>query len=268
MTQMVPMVHMTEELPAIVHDWPQFLAAGVLVLMRVSGLLAFAPIFGSSAIAPRIKAGMAFAITLLLAPTVTVVPGARASLDASAILGELGIGMALGLFLMLLTESLAFAGMLIGMQFSFSLVNLLDPNTMIETPVLGQMLNWLGIMVLIHAGLDRSLLNALLGSFRTVPVGRALLPAGIGVTLAHVAGTVFVSGLQLAAPVMAAALTVEVTIALVGRLSPQLPAMVVSIPLKTIASYVVLIGSLALWPGWIEAHFSRLLGAAEKAVVR
>ena len=198
------MIPLTEQLPAIVHDWPQFLTAGVLVLMRVSGLLAFAPIFGSSAIASRIKAGMAFAITLLLAPTVTVVPGARASLDASAILGELGIGMALGLFLMLLTESLAFAGMLIGMQFSFSLVNLLDPNTMIETPVLGQMLNWLGIMVLLHAGLDRSLLNALIESFRTVPVGRALLPAGIGVTLPHIAGTVFVSGLQLAAPVMAA----------------------------------------------------------------
>jgi flagellar biosynthesis protein FliR len=259
---------MTQELPEIVRDWPQFLTAGVLVLMRVSGLLAFAPIFSSSSIAPRIKAGMAFAITLLLAPTVTVVAGARASLDASAILGELGIGVALGLFLMLLTESLAFAGMLIGMQFSFSLVNLLDPNTMIETPVLGQMLNWLGIMVLVHAGLDRCLLTVLVETFRTVPVGRALLPAGIGVALAQLAGMVFVAGLQLAAPVMAAALTVEVTIALVGRLSPQLPAMVVSIPLKTIASYVVLIGSLALWPGWIEAHFRSLLSAAERAVVR
>ena len=77
---------MTQELPEIVRDWPQFLTAGVLVLMRVSGLLAFAPIFSSSAIAPRIKAGMAFAITLLLAPTVTVAAGARVALDASAIL--------------------------------------------------------------------------------------------------------------------------------------------------------------------------------------
>jgi flagellar biosynthetic protein FliR len=88
------------------------------------------------------------------------------------------------------------------------------------------------------------------------------------VALARLASTVFVAGLELAAPVMAAALTVEVTIALVGRLSPQLPAMVVSIPLKTIASYVVLVGCLALWPGWIERNFAMLLGAAERAVVR
>jgi flagellar biosynthesis protein FliR len=248
----------------ITMDWPHYLTAAVLVLLRVSGLLAFAPIFSSTAIAPRIKAGLAIAMTVLLTPPVAAIAGARLTLDTRAILGELGVGITFGLFLLLLTESLAFAGMLIGMQFSFSLVNLLDPNTMIETPVLGQMLNWLGILVLLHAGLDRSLLGVLVHTFRTVPVGQAVLEARTGVALAGMVGTVFIAGLQLAAPVMAAALAVEVTIALVGRLSPQLPAMVVSIPLKTMTCYVVLIGSLALWPGWIEQHFSSLLGAAER----
>jgi flagellar biosynthetic protein FliR len=252
-----------------IQDWSHLLTAGVLVLMRVSGILVFAPIFSSTAIAPRIKAGLAFAITVLLTPPVSLLADpARVTLDARSILGELGVGLSLGLFLMLLTESLAFAGMLIGMQFSFSLVNLLDPNTMVETPVLGQMLNWLGVMVLLHAGADRTLLSVLVRTFRTVPVGQAVVPAATGLALATLARTIFVAGLQLAAPVMAAALTVEVTIALVGRLSPQLPAMVVSIPLKSIASYAVLIGSLALWPGWIEGHFGALLAAAERSLVR
>jgi flagellar biosynthetic protein FliR len=44
--------------------------------------------------------------------------------------------------------------------------------------------------------------------------------------------------------------------------------MVVSIPLKTMVSYVVLIGSLAVWPGWIERHFTALLDAAAKLLVR
>ena len=82
------------------------------------------------------------------------------------------------------------------------------------------------------------------------------------------AGGIFLAGLQLAAPVMAAALATEVTISLVARLSPQLPAMVVSIPLKTIVSYLVLVGSLAMWPGWIERHFTALLDAAAKLVVQ
>jgi flagellar biosynthetic protein FliR len=67
------------------------------------------------------------------------------------------------------------------------------------------------------------------------------------------------SGLQLAGPVIAAALAVEIAIALIGRMSPSLPVMIVGIPLKTIVSYVVLISSLGVWPRWIEGHFASLL---------
>src|SRR6185437_14179718 len=150
-------------------DWPHLLTAGVLVLVRLSGLMVFAPMFSSAAIAPRIKAGFVIAMTVLLAPAVAAVPNSGTILNMQAVLGELGVGLVFGLSLMLLNEALTFAGMLLGMQFSFSLVNLMDPNSMIETPVLGQMLNWLGVLVIIGSGLDRSLLAALIRSFSTVP---------------------------------------------------------------------------------------------------
>jgi flagellar biosynthesis protein FliR len=195
------------------------------------------------------------------------VPGARAALDMSSVLGELGVGLVFGLSLMLLNEALLFAGTLLGMQFSFSLVNLIDPNSMIETPVLGQMLGWLGVLVVIGSGLDRTLLAALVRIFSVVPVGHAAMKARTGPALAAMAGGIFLAGLQLAAPVLAAALVVEVTIGLMARLSPQLPVVVVGVPLKTMVSYGVLIGSLAVWPGWIERHFTALLDAAGKLLV-
>jgi len=259
---------MNREVSGLIDTWPQYLAAAVLVMVRLSGLMVFAPVFSSTAIAPRIKMGFVFAMTILLAPAIAAVPGARAVLDARALLGELGVGLLFGLSLMLLNEALTFAGTLLGLQFSFSLVNLLDPNSMIETAVLGQMLGWLGILVILGSGLDRSLLAAIVRSFSAVPVGQAVIQAKTGVALAMMASGIFLAGLQLAAPVMAAALLVEVTVALVARLSPQLPAMVVSIPLKTMVSYVVLIASLAVWPGWIERHFTALLDAAAKMLVR
>jgi flagellar biosynthetic protein FliR len=184
------------------------------------------------------------------------------------LLGELSVGLLFGLSLMLLNEALTFAGTLLGLQFSFSLVNLLDPNSMIETAVLGQMLSWLGVLVIIGSGLDRSLLAAVVRSFSAVPVGQAVMQAKTGVALAVMAGGIFLAGVQLAAPVMAAALAVEVTVALVARLSPQLPSLVISVPAKTMVSYVVLIASLAVWPGWIERHFTTLLDAAAKLLVR
>ena len=253
---------MSAEASTLIQNWPQYLASAVLVMIRLSGLMVFAPLFSSAAIAPRIKVGFVIAMTVLLAPVVAAVPNARATLDTRAVLGELGVGLVFGISLMLLNEALTFAGTLLGIQFSFSLVNLMDPNSMIETPVLGQMLGWLGVLVIIGAGLDRSLLAAMVQSFRFVPVGQAFIEAKTGAALAGMAAGIFLAGLQLAAPVIAATLAVEVTIALIGRLSPQLPSMVMSIPLKTIVSYVVLIGSLAVWPGWIERHFNALLDAA------
>jgi len=253
---------MNLETSPLVLNAPEYLIAGLLVMIRLSGLMVFAPLFSSAAIAPRIKAGFVIAMTVLLTPAVAAIPNLKITLDARSVLGELGVGLVFGLSLMLLNEALMFAGMLLGMQFSFSLVNLMDPNSMIETPVLGQMLSWLGILVIIGAGLDRSLLAAVVRSFRTVPVGQGVIEAKTGAALAIMAGGIFLAGLQLAAPVIAASLAVEVTISLVGRLSPQLPAMVMSIPLKTMVSYAVLIGSLAVWPGWIERHFIALLDAA------
>jgi flagellar biosynthetic protein FliR len=249
-----------------VADWPGFLTAGVLVMVRMSGLMAFSPIFSSTAIAPRIKAGFVIALTMLLAPVVGTLPRARVQLDMAGLLGELAVGLVFGFALSLMNEALTFAGQLLGMQFSFSLVNLMDPNSNIETPVLGQLLGWVGILVLLGAGLDRTLLAAVMRSFAVVPVGDAAMQADTGLALAEMTGGVFLAGLQLAAPVVAAALTVEIVVSLVGRMSPQLPVMVVSIPLKTLMSYAVLIGALAVWPEWIEGHFTALLNAAAKLV--
>jgi flagellar biosynthetic protein FliR len=251
-----------------IQNWPTFLTAALLVMVRISGLLVFAPVFNSAAIAPRIKAGFVFAMTVLLAPAVTAIPGAHPTLETTALLGELGVGLTFGLSLMILTESLTFAGALLGMEFSFSLVNLMDPNSQVETPVLGQMLSWLGILVILGAGLDRTLLAALVRSFAVVPLGTAVLQAATSRALIHMASGIFLSGLQLASPVVAAALAVEVTIALIGKLAPQLPTQVIGIPIKTLTAYTVLIGSLAVWPGWIERHFTALLDAAGRLLVR
>ncbi len=77
-------------------------------------------------------------------------------------------------------------------------------------------------------------------------------------------GGVFLAALQLAAPVMAATLLVEVGIALMSRVSPQLPVLALTIPAKTVLGYVVLVGSLALWPAFFEARFDGLLDGVQR----
>jgi flagellar biosynthetic protein FliR len=243
-------------------DWQNVLVGGTLAMLRISGLFVFAPVFSSPAIAPRIKAGLVFAISALMAPVVVAANGAVHEVTVRAVLGELAVGLLFGLVLSLLNEAVLFASTLLGMSFSFSLVNLVDPVSKVETPILGQLLGWVTTLVLLGAGLHRTLLMALLRSFDAVPVGTFVMSAPTGARVAHMAAGIFLAGVQLASPVIAAGLVVEMTVALMGRIAPQLPSTIMSVPVKTAISYGILMGSLAVWPVFLERHFDSLLNAA------
>jgi flagellar biosynthetic protein FliR len=237
-----------------------------LTLVRVSGMVLFAPFFSSTALPLRAKSVFVGAVAYLLAPLVATLPHAEASLGFSAILGELAVGLVYGLTLALMSEMMLFAGQILGLQFSFSLVNLMDPASSIQTPLLGDLFQLMGTLVVITAGLDRILLASMVRSFRAAPLGGFALAPASAQAIVRAAGGIFLAALELAAPVLAATLLVEVAIALLGKLSPQLPVMSLSVPMKTLTGFALLTGSLALWPRFIEARFSGLLDLAERLI--
>jgi flagellar biosynthesis protein FliR len=247
-------------------QWSGFLSAMTLTLVRVSGMVAFAPFFSSGALPARTKAALVLAMAYLLAPLVATLPNARAEIGFSALLGEVSVGLVYGLTLALLNEMLLFAGQIAGVQFSFSLVNLMDPSTHIETPLLGDLFQMMGTLVVIAAGLDRILLASLVRSFHAVPLGTYALSPLSAMAIVRAAGGIFLAGVELAAPVLAATMLVEIAVALMGKLSPQLPVMSLTVPIKTLTGFVVLTGSLALWPRFIEARFGGLLDMAERLI--
>lgn len=248
-------------------DWPHYLAALVLVMVRISGIMVFAPVFSSAAIPKQMKALFVLAVSVLLAPVVAGLPLAHAEIGVLPILGELAVGMIFGLTLSMLNEVVLFAGQVIGVQFSFSLVNLLDPNSSIQTPLMGQMFSLFVTLTLLATGLHRILLAAVIRSFATAPVGTVMLDGHAGVAMLNLFSGVFLAALQLAAPVLASTMLADTALALMGRLSPQLPVMALTVPAKTILGYIVLLGSLALWPAFFEARFSSLLNVAQGLVV-
>jgi len=232
-------------------EWSSFLTAMTLALVRVSGVVAFAPFFSSTALPVRAKAVFVGAVAFLLAPLVAALPSAQVSLSFAALAGELAVGLVYGLTLALLNEML---------------VNLLDPASSIQTPLLGDLFQLLGTLVVITAGLDRILLASMVRSFRAAPLGAYALAPLTALTIVRAAAGIFLAAVELAAPVLAATLLVEVAVALLGKLSPQLPVMTLTVPLKTLTGFAILTGSLALWPRFIEARFAGLLDLAERLI--
>jgi len=249
-----------------VPDWTHFLSAMTLTLVRVSGMVAFAPFFSSNALPVRTKAVFVGAFAFLLAPLVSTLPNANVSISFSSLLGEVSVGLVYGLMLTLLNEMMLFAGQILGVQFSFSMVNLMDPTSNIQTPLLGDLFQLMGTLVVIGAGLDRILLASMVRSFHAAPLGTYAFAPTTALAIVRAAGGIFLAAVELAAPVLAATMLVEIAVSLMGKLSPQLPVMTLTVPLKTLTGFGILIGSLALWPRFIEARFSGLLDMAERLI--
>lgn len=253
-------------------DWSSLLAALAYVLVRVSVITALAPFFSSPALAARTRAVFVLVVSFLLIPAAAsaVAPDQTVVLSFSGLLGEVAVGALYGLTLSLFNEMLLLAGQIVGLQFSFSLVNLLDPASEIQTPLLGDLFQLFGTLVLIAAGLDRIILASMVRSLHAVPPGSFPLfsIAGTAKTLVPMLSGSFFSALQLAAPVLAATMLVEIAVALLGKLSPQLPVISLTVPVKTLTGFILLIGALALWPRFFEARFAALLDAADHLLIQ
>ena len=82
--------------------------------------------------------------------------------------------------------------------------------------------------------------------------------------MVRVLGALFVLGVQIAAPVLLATMMIDIVIGFLSRASPQLPALLMGIPVKSLTGYALLIGAVDLWPGILERRFAFAIGAAER----
>jgi len=116
---------------------PPIISGLLTIAVRLSGLMLFAPFFGSSAIPSRVKAGLVMALTLLLFPVVGQHIGPYSLIDwPIVVFREFLLGAGMGIATNLVFDGALLAGQIVGMQMGYSLVNLLDPQTQVDTTVM------------------------------------------------------------------------------------------------------------------------------------
>ena len=237
------------------------LVRAAVIACRVGGAFTFMPFFGSSAIPARIKAGIVLVLSGLLYPQVhlTLLDFSPAIL-VELVVGELMLGVLMGLCLQFAFEAVQIAGQISGFQLSFSLVNVLDPQTNVDTPVLANFQQLVALLLFFEMNVHHWILRAVQKSFERVPPGSVSFSAELLRGVLHAGQGMWVAGLQLAAPLVLATVVIDVTVGFISKAAPQVPVLFLSIPVKTLLGFVVLAVSLGLWPSFFEKQFSQALG--------
>ena len=205
------------------------------------------------------------ALTLLLYP----VCGRQLDFAApwnwlQVVVGETALGLLIGLAANLVFEAAQMAGTILGLQMGYSLVNLIDPQTQVETPVLALFHQTIALLIFLHLNVHHWLLRAVARSYAYLPAGSAF-PTGLSAgALVQAAGSIWLVGIQIAAPTMAATVMADFALAFLGKASPQLPVMIMGMSMKSMLGMLALIGSLTYWPRLFENQFSRSIELCER----
>jgi flagellar biosynthetic protein FliR len=247
-----------------------YIAPIMCVGARVSGWLTFTPFLGHAAIPPSVKAILTLGLTVLLYPVVAAgAPAPGSPMPGPLVIaGELVVGMIMGLCMQLVFEGIQLGGTVIGTQLGFSMANLIDPMSQMETTVVAVFHQTIALLMFLQMDVHHSLVQALARSFRYLPAGTAFRLGVPAPQLLHAAAGMWLVALEIAAPVMLATMLTDMTLAFISRTSPQLPVMLVGFSVKGMLGFAVLASTVAFWPWMFERHFLAALGTAERLLVK
>ena len=220
----------------------------LLTLVRVSGVFVFVPLPGVSGTLHPARVILAMGITLSLFsqwPQVKAAPSVGELVQWIAVEAALGIGI--GLAIGFVAESFGVGAQLLGLQAGYSFASTIDPTSQADSTVLVVFSQLVAGLLFFATGLDREVIRVFAHSLEVYPAGSFVLTKGAATGIVNAGSVVFSAGLRLALPLIAVLATVDISLALLGRVNAQLQLLPLAFPVK------MLIGLALL--GWLAVMF-------------
>jgi flagellar biosynthetic protein FliR len=241
------------------------LSAMLAIGVRISGLMLFAPFLGSVVIPARVKAVLVLALTFLMYPILsrTLHPFPLNEWPLM-VFRELLVGVAMGIATSVVFEAVQMAGQILSVQMGYSLINILDPNTQVDTTVVAMFHQSVAMLIFLRLDVHLWLLRAIGNSFTYLPPGSANLTRPFTLNLIGAGTSILLIGVQIAAPVLSATLLTDIVLGLMGKASPQLPLMLLGPAVKSLLGLSILFVSLKYWPEMFRNLFLDSLNFADR----
>lgn len=256
--------------PMVVSAWssPSFL----LVLFRLGGLFLSAPIFAGNHLPISFKAGLALCLAVSLYPLLGhgVLP-ARDVEPLSlllSIMGEVAVGVVIGLAARLLFVGISLAGEMAGVQMGLGIANVIDPQFPQQASVVAQFLELMTVLTFLTLHGHHAFLEAIWASFDSIPLGMfsGAAAAGAASVLVALFGKSLILAVKLSSPIMVAVLITNVAIGLLARVVPQLNFFAFGLTvtfviglLVLLVSFPLLIHLIGISPGQVRLELFTLL---------
>ena len=249
--------------PALHLVLPEFQSFLVLV-SRIGGIVTAFPMLSGRTVPAQIKIALVVMLGIALSPLIRFPPLSRDAIEMTAgLASELLIGLVIGLAVRLLFGALEVAGDLLGTQIGFGAVQLLDPMTAQQSPLISEYFRIIASLVFLSLNAHMVVVAAIVSSYDAIPPFGARLSPAIGEEVLQLSQHMFLVVLQLAAPVLVAMILINVLLAMLGRAVTQINVFVLSFPLTIAGGLLVLGLALPYTVSLFEREFTGLYDTIE-----
>ena len=219
------------------------------------------PVFNSNSIPIFFKIGLAFATSMALFSILDFEPppasGAMLPFGIGVI-GEIMIGIIIGISVRLIFAGIQLAGQLAGYQMGMAIANVMDPSSSEQFPILAQFNQLFALLLLLVTNAHHVFLRALAESYRLVPPFGFHFSNSVMQQVVDLGGNMFVIAIQVGAPIIAALLLTSVAFGLVARTVPQMNVFIVAMPLKIAVGLLFIGFSLPYLSSFLNTMFREL----------
>ena len=220
----------------------QTLADYLLPMCRVTGMFLIMAGIGVRNVPTRIKTGLVVFISLIIMPTLPPVPqpDLMSGQMILEVMLQLMIGFALGFISLLFINTFVLAGQLLATQTGLGFASMVDPASGVSVPAIGQF--YLILATLLFWVFDGHLvmIQMLVFSFTTLPVGGEWWEVSSYLTVAEFAGWMFATALAIALAPVVSMLVVNLAFGIMTRAAPQLNIFSIGFPITRLAGLIIL----------------------------
>jgi flagellar biosynthetic protein FliR len=171
---------------------------------------------------------------------------------------EVSTGLILGLLARFIFYAVEMAGSLIATESGLMLSSNFNPITASFVSAPGVLLHWMTLILMLTLDLHHWLIIGLQRSYEIIPAGNAQFSELLLGDILGRAGGIFVTALQMTAPILATSFLVTVVFSLLGRAVPQMNVFSESFPVRTIAGLAVFGLTCNLLAQHIVNHLNRI----------
>lgn len=238
----------------------EYLEYFILIMIRVTSMIAVAPFFNGKEMPRRLKVGMAFFFSLIIAGMVDYHSVSyQGNLGYAMLALQEGItGLLIGLGSQLALYILDFSGHTIDMEIGFSMVQEMDPTTKVQTTVTANLYSYTFMLLFLVSDMHYFLIDAIFDSYQLIPVGGAKISGNIYTVMITYISDYFIIGFRIILPIFACVLVINIILGILAKIAPQMNMFVIGMQLKITVGLTMVFITLQLFAGVADFLFEEM----------